>query len=114
MPEWLSFSLNLAAIGITIVFGVLSLIAVVISLIRKLDDRWQRHEHKEKQEAVDKEPSIDNITVVLISAAVATMVTGRYHIRSVRRLLPSGSVRGPWSAQGRAVLHGSHVVSKHR
>ncbi len=114
MSEEILFSLSLAGIGISIVFGVLSLIAVVVSLIRKLDDSWQRHEHKEKQEAVNKEPSIDNLTVVLISAAVATMVAGRYHIRSVRRLLPSDSVRGPWSAQGRAVLHGSHIVSKHR
>ena len=112
MPEWLSFSLNLTLVGLFIVFGVLSIIAIVVSLVRRLDDSWQSREKAQEQEALDKEPTIDDLTLVLISAAAATMISGRFHIRRVRRLLPADAVRGQWSSQGRAILHGSHVISK--
>jgi len=108
------FSLKFAVIGIAIVFVSLALIALAISLIRRLDDRWQKSEEKSKQDATSKPQNIDTTTLVLISAAVATMFQGRYHIRSVRRLMPHGGVKSPWSVQGRAILHGSHVVPKKR
>ncbi|MBU0983584.1 MAG: hypothetical protein KKA42_06925 [candidate division Zixibacteria bacterium] len=114
MPEWLSYSLNLAAVGISIVFGALAIITLAVSLIRRADDRWIRHEEAQHAAAVDKDQNIDTTTLVLICAAVATMARGRYHIRRVRRLMPSTAVHGTWSLQGRAVLHGSHVVSKKR
>nr|MBN2276615.1 OadG family protein [candidate division Zixibacteria bacterium] len=112
--EVMGFSLKFAVIGITIVFVSLALIAVAISLIRRLDDRWQKGEEKSKRDAVSKPQNIDTITLVLISAAVGTMFQGRYHIRSVRRLMPYGGAKSPWSVQGRAILHGSHVVPKKR
>ena len=109
MPEWFGFSVNFTFVGLLIVFGVLSLIAATVAWIRKLDDRWQERELAQEAQALEKEPSIDNLTLVLITAAAATMVSGRFHIRRVRRLLPTNAVHGQWSAQGRAVLHGSHV-----
>lgn len=112
MPEWLEVSLNLTVVGLLIVFGVLAVIAVVVALVRRADDTWQAHEKAQEQAAFEKEPSIDNLTLVLISAAAATMISGRFHIKRVRRLLPPNAVKGQWSAHGRAILHGSHVISK--
>jgi len=114
MPEWLSFSLEFAVVGILIVFMALALIASAVSLIRRANDRWQRHEDAQKEAATSKEPTIDTITLTLITAAAATMIQGRFHIRSVRRLLPGNTFRGSWSMQGRAILHGSHIVPKKR
>jgi ABC-type antimicrobial peptide transport system permease subunit len=114
MSETLSFSIRFAIIGILIVFGCLALIVGCISLIRRLDRRWQARESAETESALNKSPSIDTTTLILISAAVATMLQGRFYIRKVRRLLPRDAMRGPWSMQGRAILHGSHVVSKKR
>jgi Na+-transporting methylmalonyl-CoA/oxaloacetate decarboxylase gamma subunit len=114
MPEWLSYSLNFAVVGISIVFGALVIISVIIALVRRLEDRWHAHETKDKAEALTKEPTLDNTTLVLISAAVATMIQGRFHIRKVRRLMPRDAMKGPWSVQGRAILHGSHVSRRGR
>ena len=112
--EHIDFSVRFAVIGWIIVFGSLAVIAMAIALIRKADDRWQKHEEAQDVAAVDKDPTIDTTTLVLISAACATMIQGRFHIRSVRRLLPRDAQRSNWSSQGRAILHGSHVVSRKR
>jgi len=114
MPEWLSFSLQFSVIGISIVFSALAIIAIAISLIRRANDAWQKHEEVQKETATEKQQNIDTTTVVLISAAVATMLQGRFYIKSIRRLLPAHAQKGPWSLQGRAVLLGSHVVPKKR
>ena len=114
MPEWLSFGLNFALIGITIVFVALSIIAIAVALIKRVDDSWQAREKRQRNEALDKDQSIDSITLILITAAAATMIQGRFHIRKVRRLLPRGAPKSPWSLEGRAILHGSHVVPRKR
>ncbi|MBN2227036.1 MAG: OadG family protein [candidate division Zixibacteria bacterium] len=108
------FGLEFAAIGIVIVFAALTLISVVISLVRRADSGWQKKETVQLEEALTREQNIDTTTLVLICAAAATMIQGRFYIRQVRRLLPRDAQRGPWSAQGRAILHGSHVVPKKR
>ncbi|MBD3257261.1 hypothetical protein GF377_02420 [candidate division GN15 bacterium] len=112
MPEWFDFTLNFAIVGLLIVFGVLTLISIAVALIRRADDRWQAHEQAQEEAALEKEPTVDNLTIVLISAAAATMVSGRFHIRRVRRLMPASAAKGSWSAHGRAILHGSHVLPK--
>jgi Na+-transporting methylmalonyl-CoA/oxaloacetate decarboxylase gamma subunit len=114
MAESLDFSLRFSIIGILIVFGALAIISVVVSLVRRADSRWQKHEEVQRDAAVLKEQSIDTTTLVLIVAAAATMIKGRFHIKSIRRLLPSGAASGPWSMQGRAILHGSHVIPRKR
>ncbi len=107
-------TIALSAIGLLVVFFVLFLIATVVGLLRKLDDRWQRTEERNLAEALHKQATIDTTTVVLISAAVATVITGRHRIRKIRRLLSPRVQRTPWSAQGRLILQGSHTIDRKR
>ena len=102
----------LALAGVFIVFSVLSLIAAVVSIFKRIDDRWQAAEAKASEAALEKEPTIDNITLTLISAAAATVVAGRFRIRKIHRLLSPTTKRTPWSARGRLTLQGSHLVRR--
>jgi len=109
------FSLKFAVIGILVVFGALAVISIAVSIIRRLDQQWEYREESEDVAALEKDQSIDTTTLVLIAAAAATMIKGRFHIRRVRRLLPKQAAQaGPWSKEGRAILHGSHVVPRKR
>lgn len=115
MTEELAFSLRFAAISIAIVFSALSIIAVTIFYASKLEKYFA--EKAKRAEAVGEakvkqESNIDNTTLVLISAAVATMIQGRFHIKRVRRLMPGNHINSPWAVQGLAILHGSHVIRK--
>lgn len=114
MSEMIVFSLRFAAIALLIVFSALAFISFIISLIKRADDHWQKGEQAQAEAALEKEPSIDSLTLILITAAAATILQGRFHIKRVRRLLPAASAKGPWSMQGRAVLLGSHIVGKKR
>lgn len=105
-------TLNLSLVGIVVVFAVLSLIALVVGLIRRLDDGWQVREEAAAAAALSREPTIDETTVVLIAAACATVITGRHRVRRIRRLLSPTQKRTPWSAQGRLILQGSHTVDR--
>jgi hypothetical protein len=110
----LSQNLPLAVVGLLICFGVLSVIALLISWMRQMDERWRFLEKKQNAEAFDRPPTIDATTVVLIGAAAATVLRGRFQIRSIRRLMPANHPRSPWSAQGRSVLQGSHSIERKR
>ena len=109
-PEMVSLTI----VGILIVFGVLALIATVVAILKRLDDRWQDHEARQEAAAVEKDPTIDNTTLVLISAAAAVAVGGRFRVRRIRRLVSPRQKRTPWSAQGRLILQGSHAVKRKR
>ena len=113
MRETLLENLPLAVVGLLIVFAVQMIIALSIYWLRQIDERWRHLEKRETAEALDREPTIDATTIVLITAAAATVLRGRYRIRSIRRLMPAGSKRSPWSAQGRSMLQGSHSIEKH-
>lgn len=110
MKDTLSFGLNLTLVGMAITFAVLALLAGLVALMRHSDDRWQRREQELETTLTRLPATLDSTTAVLIAASVATYLTGRYRIRSVRRLLPSEARGAAWSAQGRAVLLGSHVL----
>lgn len=112
--EGFDFILRFSAIGISIVFVALAVIAIAISWIRRADEGWQAKEKQQAEEALDKDQTTDTTTLVLISAACATLLGGKFHIRRVRRLRPSHSGLGPWAHRGRSVLLGSHVVGKKR
>ena len=107
----------LAVAGIVIVFSVLALMSVVVAIFKKLDDRWQAAEAAQNDRAGELPPTIDTTTLLLISAACATVVGGRFRVRRIRRLLSPRQKRTPWSAQGRLTLQGSHTLGsnhKHR
>ncbi len=112
MSADLIFSLRFTFIGILIVFSALTLIAASIHYISRLEKYTAGRSKTSTDQPPAQKSTIDNITLVLISAAVATMILGRFHIRRIRRLLPGSKVRSPWSAQGLAILHGSHVLRK--
>ena len=105
-PEMGSFGLA----GILIVFAVLSIIAAVVALLKRVDDHWQRQEAERAEQAFDKPTTLDDTTLVLISAACATVVAGRFRVRRIHRLLSPHQKRTPWSQQGRLILQGSHSV----
>lgn len=109
MHQVLLDGLAFSATGISIVFVALALIAGAVALMRRLDEAWDaRSARTPPQEAPP--PTVDDTTLVLIAAAVATVVAGRHRITRVRRLPEGRAKGGGWSQQGRAVLHGSHVV----
>jgi len=102
---------EISIVGILIVFLVLALTATVVAVIGAFDRRWREREAAEVEASLQAEPNIDVTTLVLISTAVATYLEGRFRIRSVRRVtVPQRSAT--WSAQGRSVLMGSHVVPR--
>ena len=106
-------AVQFSLLGIAIVFAVLATLVLILGLLRRLDDRWQAAERAEAATpAARDEQTIDDTTLVLIAAAVATVVGGRGHIRSVRRVLPSDAPSSVWSVQGRATLQGSHVIQR--
>jgi len=106
--------LLLSLIGLLIVFVVLWLIVLAVWGLRRLDERWQRLEREKEQRSLERPPGIDSLTLVLIGAAVATLLEGRYRIRSVRRLMRTGAPASSWSQQGRTALQGSHLVPRRR
>jgi len=102
----------LSLVGVGIVFSVLSIIALVVALFKRLDDHWQAEEEKASAAALEKDPTIDTTTLLLISAAAATVVGGRFRVRKIRRLLSPRTKRTPWSNRGRLVLQGSHTIRR--
>ena len=112
--ENIGFILKFSIVGILIVFAALALIAILISWIRRADEGWQDKEEKQAEVALEKDQTVDTTTLVLISAACATLIGGRFLVRRVRRLRPMDTGLGPWAIQGRSVLLGSHIVSKKR
>jgi len=102
----------LTLVGVTIVFSVLSLIALVVALFKRLDNHWQKQEEIASAKALEKEPTIDTTTLLLISAAVSTVVAGRFRVRKIHRLLSHRTKRTPWSHRGRLSLQGSHTIRR--
>lgn len=105
---------TLTFVGVAIVFSVLAIIASVVALFKKLDDHWQKQEETASVKALEKDQTIDDTTLLLISAAVSTVVAGRFRVRKIRRLLSPKTKRTPWSSQGRVTLQGSHTVRRRK
>ena len=103
--------INLTVVGLVIVFAVLALIAIVVSLMRRLDEGWINKEKETSEQMTSKQQNIDDTTLVLIAAATATIIGGKFRIHHVR-VLPTNVHRTPWSTQGRSVLLGSHVIQR--
>lgn len=106
--------LLLSAVGLGIVFGVLTAIAGCVLVMRRLDDAWQVREARDNEAAFDREPTIDTTTLVVIAAAVTTLFEGRGRIQRIWRLPPSESPTSAWAQQGRSTLQGSHMFTRKR
>jgi Na+-transporting methylmalonyl-CoA/oxaloacetate decarboxylase gamma subunit len=100
--------------GIVIVFLVLALIALVVAGFRRLDEHWAASGGEGAEEALEKEPTIDATTLVLITAACATVVAGRFRVKRVRRLLSPNTAPHALVGRGRVTLQGSHVIQRRR
>lgn len=112
MENTIQFGLVFSAVGISIVFIVLLLISATVSLMRYLDNRRQQVTGPTVENETPPKMVIDNITLVLITAAVtAAMKKSQFKINSIKRVHSRGARSQNWSLQGRAVLHGSHVVN---
>ena len=99
MSENMTYGINLTLVGLIIVFAVLATIAGLVVLLGRLDDRWQAQEREVEQARLSRTPTIDATTAVIIAAAVATYLGGRFRIRSVRRLLPADAPTSGWTLQ---------------
>lgn len=107
-----SFGLEITLIGMGVVYVGLLMVTAAITLMRRLDERWQAAERQGEADALLAAPTVDSTTLVLLAAAAATMIAGRHRIRGVRRMLPGEGAASAWSVTGRAVLQGSHVMSQ--
>jgi len=112
MEQNLEYALRLSVAGISIVFTSLIIISLVVSIMRQIDEKIERRKADSKDEEPKKEQTLDNTTLVLISAAAAATVRHRnFRIRSVRRIVSRDARGAGWTMQGRSVLHGSHIVN---
>ena len=112
MEANISSALSLSFAGISIVFGSLIMIAVAVRVMRATDEWLENKKLTENKTEPEKEQTLDNLTLVLISAAVAAKLQKRkYAIRSVRRLVSRDATIAGWTMEGRSVLHGSHVIN---
>lgn len=112
MSDLMKQGLEFTAVGLSIVFAVLLLIAGFVALIRKVDTILIGRDKHGSAEARKEPSNLDELTQVLIAAAAATLLQGRARIRSIHRVQNNGMARSPWSQQGRAILQGMHVISK--
>lgn len=104
-------ALSLALVGLVIVFGVLTLTALLVWLVGQVDARWQANEALVVQQRLERDATIDDTTAVLIAAAVVATLGVRARVRSVRRLISPDARTNTWSSHGRATLLGSHVIT---
>ncbi|PLX70133.1 MAG: hypothetical protein C0603_04115 [Denitrovibrio sp.] len=105
-------ALKLSAAGMLIVFSSLIIIALVISVMRSLDEKYTKAQERKNAPAPVKQQTLDNLTLVLISAATATVLQNKqYRMRSIRKIVSRDATVAGWAMEGRSVLHGSHVMN---
>jgi len=110
-PE-IIYSLKLSLSGMMIVFSSLILISFAISLMRNIDEKLIARKEAKNAPEPEPEQTIDNLTLVLISAAAtAALQQRKFRIRSVRRVVSRDAKIAGWTMEGRSVLHGSHVLN---
>jgi len=112
MEQNISYAVNMSIAGMSIVFGSLILISIAVRAMRMIDEWLEESKKKNNLPEPEKEQTLDNLTLVLISAAAAAKLQKRkYSIRSVRRIVSRDATIAGWTMEGRSVLHGSHVIN---
>ncbi len=112
MSEAFLSSVTISFVGVFIVFATLFILVLFVSFIKWADGKWEERELLEKENALMKQQTIDDTTLVLVSAAIATYFKGRAVIRRVRVLPKSPKQGGLWATQARSVLQSSHITKK--
>jgi len=108
----LQFGINITLVGLVIVFTALCLIALFIKLISKLDKTFIKAEKKQKHEAINRgknEPGIDDITLIIIAAAVCAILGKKSKIRKIKKI---DNQKNTWATAGRLTLMASHSLKK--
>jgi len=112
MSEELYTALIQSFAGITIVFSSLIGISILISFMRRIDEKFEERKNRVSEPEPEKIQTLDNTTLVLIAAAAKAVLRQKnIKIRSVRRIVSRDSRGAGWAMQGRSVLHGSHVMN---
>ncbi|ADD68589.1 hypothetical protein Dacet_1825 [Denitrovibrio acetiphilus DSM 12809] len=112
METEMIYALKLSVAGMLIVFTSLILISFAISLMRTIDEKLIRAKELRNEPEPKQKQTLDNITLLLISAAAAAAVRQKnFRIRSVRRIVTRDAKIAGWTMEGRSVLHGSHVLN---
>ncbi|MBW2734133.1 MAG: hypothetical protein JRH20_17225 [Deltaproteobacteria bacterium] len=109
--EAIKSGLPLALVGLALVFAVQILTTLAVSGMRRIDEGWRVKEVVEAQQALERPPTIDATTLVLITATVTAVMQRQVAIRRIRRLAPATSQRS-WQQQGRTAIQTSHQVRK--
>jgi len=105
-------ALRLSWAGMVIVFTSLILIAFAIALMSKIDETLIKRKAEKNLPEPEPEQTLDNTTLVLITAAVtAVLEKKRFRLSSVRRIVSRDAKIAGWTMEGRSVLHGSHVLN---
>lgn len=112
MSENMLYALNLSAVGLGIVFAVLAMIATIVTYLKRMDSSWHDKEYQEDAAMLEKTQNIDDVTLVLISAAVATVVRQKFRLKNIRVIRKDDRKGGAWQSQGRGQLHASHSIEK--
>jgi sodium pump decarboxylase gamma subunit len=116
--ENLAFGVQLTITGVTVVFVALVTVALVMIVLRRLD----QPEETKKQKAAARAPAAASSTpapvsdelspevMVAIAAAVEVALRRKVHIQRIRyRTFPS---EAGWSRQGRMSIMASHAPKK--
>jgi len=118
------YSLEISAIGITVVFLALVVIAFILGLFPIIDSFFNKAA-TQPQQAAQPSPQATTISqmgkplfdgddeltpelIVAISAAVSTVIDQKFRIKAVRyRRTP---LQPNWAMQGRATMMASHAI----
>lgn len=104
--------LQYSGVSLLIVFIALFVIVLCIFLLLRIDGWLEKRERA--RPAQIKEQTVDDLTLVLITASVAALIRQRVQIKRVRRISSSLNRRSSWSSMGRVMLLGSHDTSKNK
>ena len=112
------FGLQITAIGLTVVFIALALLAWILGFFDKIDAWFSERQAKsagKSVEAIMDTPADEGISpeiIAVISAAVTVATGGRAKIKLVRYRRQAADPT--WQMQGRATIMASHAITKQK
>ncbi|RMH74001.1 MAG: hypothetical protein D6675_00990 [Gemmatimonadetes bacterium] len=111
--EDILYGVKISAIGISIVFGALIVIAWILSLFDRVDTLLTRSKSPQTGDASVVSDSVHGVSPEVVAAISAAVLAayGKARIRKIR--YRSGPAEASsWSIQGRATVMASHRIEK--